>query len=272
MHGIPHNILNAKFHENEARIIDEAGRLGAVTIATNMAGRGVDILLGGTHIASEAEKARFWHALPDGWELMEYDAFILERQKLIARVIKAGFERLSTGVEPAFGPPAPEIRLSTAELIEQGESLTVEFKGSMVHSYKPDIPEKVIIGSVVKTIAAFLNSEGGTLAIGLDDDGVVLGIETDLALKGFDLDKFENFLSTTIIQAIDPVAVTRCKVRFEELDGKTICLVDVDSSTRPVYADTDKGKRSFFVRVGNTTRALETKDAVEYIKDRFGVS
>ena len=57
MHGIPHNILNAKFHENEARIIAEAGRLGAVTIATNMAGRGVDILLGGTHIASEAERA-----------------------------------------------------------------------------------------------------------------------------------------------------------------------------------------------------------------------
>lgn len=49
-HGIPHNILNAKFHEQEAIIIAEAGRKGAVTIATNMAGRGVDILLGGKHI------------------------------------------------------------------------------------------------------------------------------------------------------------------------------------------------------------------------------
>ena len=47
MHGIPHNVLNAKFHEQEAVIIAEAGRKGAVTIATNMAGRGVDILLGG---------------------------------------------------------------------------------------------------------------------------------------------------------------------------------------------------------------------------------
>ncbi len=47
--GIPHNVLNAKFHEQEARIIAEAGRQAAVTIATNMAGRGVDILLGGTH-------------------------------------------------------------------------------------------------------------------------------------------------------------------------------------------------------------------------------
>jgi preprotein translocase subunit SecA len=48
-YGIPHNVLNAKYHEQEARIITEAGRKGAVTIATNMAGRGVDILLGGTH-------------------------------------------------------------------------------------------------------------------------------------------------------------------------------------------------------------------------------
>lgn len=45
--GIPHQVLNAKYHEKEARIIAQAGRLGAVTIATNMAGRGVDIILGG---------------------------------------------------------------------------------------------------------------------------------------------------------------------------------------------------------------------------------
>ena len=45
--GIPHNVLNAKHHEREAHIVAQAGRLGAVTIATNMAGRGTDILLGG---------------------------------------------------------------------------------------------------------------------------------------------------------------------------------------------------------------------------------
>ncbi|MGC4046402.1 MAG: preprotein translocase subunit SecA [Armatimonas sp.] len=53
-YGIPHNVLNAKYHEQEARIITEAGRKGAVTIATNMAGRGVDILLGGTHYKDES--------------------------------------------------------------------------------------------------------------------------------------------------------------------------------------------------------------------------
>ncbi|MEN3000775.1 MAG: SEC-C metal-binding domain-containing protein [Armatimonadota bacterium] len=52
-HGIPHNVLNAKYHEKEALIIAEAGRKGAVTIATNMAGRGVDILLGGSVVKKE---------------------------------------------------------------------------------------------------------------------------------------------------------------------------------------------------------------------------
>ncbi|MBI2064721.1 MAG: preprotein translocase subunit SecA [Candidatus Yanofskybacteria bacterium] len=57
--GVRHNILNAKNHEKEAEIISQAGRLGAVTIATNMAGRGVDILLGGNPPDSdEAEKVR----------------------------------------------------------------------------------------------------------------------------------------------------------------------------------------------------------------------
>ena len=45
--GIKHSVLNAKFHEREAVIIAQAGRTGAVTIATNMAGRGTDIILGG---------------------------------------------------------------------------------------------------------------------------------------------------------------------------------------------------------------------------------
>ena len=44
---IPHNVLNAKYHEQEAGIIAEAGRLNAITVATNMAGRGTDIVLGG---------------------------------------------------------------------------------------------------------------------------------------------------------------------------------------------------------------------------------
>ncbi|MFH0856496.1 MAG: preprotein translocase subunit SecA [bacterium] len=54
--GIPHQVLNAKYHEKEAQIIAQAGKSGAITIATNMAGRGVDIILGGN--PSDAEEAK----------------------------------------------------------------------------------------------------------------------------------------------------------------------------------------------------------------------
>lgn len=59
--GIPHQVLNAKFHEKEAEIIAQAGRLGAVTIATNMAGRGTDIMLGGNpdFLAREELKKKY---------------------------------------------------------------------------------------------------------------------------------------------------------------------------------------------------------------------
>ncbi|MFY9233068.1 MAG: preprotein translocase subunit SecA [Fimbriimonadaceae bacterium] len=67
-HGIPHNVLNAKFHEKEALIISEAGRKGQVTIATNMAGRGVDILLGGRvadELVKQAMEAELEHSFSD---------------------------------------------------------------------------------------------------------------------------------------------------------------------------------------------------------------
>ncbi|HEX6096143.1 MAG TPA: preprotein translocase subunit SecA [Thermoanaerobaculia bacterium] len=56
--GIPHVVLNAKYHEREAEIVAQAGSKGAVTIATNMAGRGTDILLGGNPEYRAAQKAK----------------------------------------------------------------------------------------------------------------------------------------------------------------------------------------------------------------------
>ncbi|MBL8064982.1 MAG: preprotein translocase subunit SecA, partial [Chthonomonadaceae bacterium] len=79
-HGIPHNVLNAKYHEKEAAIISEAGRKGAVTIATNMAGRGVDILLGG-RVADELVKLARQQEAEDGGMVSDYaDTFLSFRR------------------------------------------------------------------------------------------------------------------------------------------------------------------------------------------------
>ena len=80
--NIPHNVLNAKFHEQEARIIAEAGRPGAVTIATNMAGRGTDIVLGGN---LEAELKVLDNPTPE--EVIKHKAAWQQRHD---KVINAG--------------------------------------------------------------------------------------------------------------------------------------------------------------------------------------
>ncbi len=71
--GIPHHVLNAKHHEKEAMIVAQAGRKGAVTVATNMAGRGVDILLGGNpeYLARQEMAAKGWDN--DRYLLFEMD-------------------------------------------------------------------------------------------------------------------------------------------------------------------------------------------------------
>jgi preprotein translocase subunit SecA len=72
--GVPHNVLNAKHHEKEAMIIAQAGRKGSVTVATNMAGRGVDIMLGGNaeYLARQEMAANGWDN--DRYLLFEMDA------------------------------------------------------------------------------------------------------------------------------------------------------------------------------------------------------
>ncbi len=79
--GVPHNILNAKYHEKEAHIVAQAGRPGAVTIATNMAGRGVDIMLGGN-------PSEMIDDIIDEWELNRDEVTEEEKDKALREARK----------------------------------------------------------------------------------------------------------------------------------------------------------------------------------------
>jgi len=91
--GVKHVVLNAKYHEQEATIIAQAGRVGAVTIATNMAGRGVDILLGGNPDFLAREQLRksgidLAKATPQDWERAlnaAQDTFRREHEQVIGQ-------------------------------------------------------------------------------------------------------------------------------------------------------------------------------------------
>ena len=91
--GIPHNVLNAKQHEKEAQIVLEAGRPGMVTIATNMAGRGTDIVLGGG-ISKALESIDEDPSLSDEEKTAKKDAIKAEWQKDHDKVVELGGLRI----------------------------------------------------------------------------------------------------------------------------------------------------------------------------------
>ncbi|WP_108389261.1 GmrSD restriction endonuclease domain-containing protein [Yoonia sediminilitoris] len=215
----------------------------------------------------EKANASYWHALPDQWHSLEYLDFITQRRKLIADVIRDGFKVLTGDVVPNKSTNAEP---SVAELLANMETLRIEFKSTARVPLSSDVPEKVINEGVIKTVAAFMNSEGGTLGIGISDDGDLLGIQPDLDFKKQDLDGYQNWLSTLFMNAMGQSVVAKgVNIRFETVDDCVMCLVDVRKSSSPVYADTIKGKETFYVRVGNTTRILAGAEMVKYSKDHF---
>jgi hypothetical protein len=221
----------------------------------------------------QRDKARFVHALPEGWEQLEYDEFLDRRRKQIAKVIRTAFDKLRTGTAAV---PGGSSRLSwsgptVAELIAGEESFEVEFKQTGVGPHpqtgKPHFPSD----NIVKTVAAFLNSStGGTLAIGISDSKGIVGLDADFQAKGMDIDKYLNAVTQGLINACGAGPVTlHTRARAEQVAGRWIVLIDVSPSSKPVFARTGKQDEVFFVRANNTTRQLGISEAHEYISTRW---
>src|SRR5699024_10427977 len=107
--------------------------------------------------------------------------FLEERRKLIAQNINEFLEELLDKEEE---PAEVKGETSWSEFFKKGENNFVEFKSTLVYDLRQKKPMKYIEHNIAKAIAAFLNSEGGQLFVGVDDDGNVLGLEQDFSLSG----------------------------------------------------------------------------------------
>ena len=107
--GIPHNVLNAKFHELEASIVAQAGKYGAVTIATNMAGRGTDIMLGGNadFLALAALRKK---EIPE--ELLQEANAYSETSDPEVLIVREEYEDLVAGYKDEIRTEAEQVRAS----------------------------------------------------------------------------------------------------------------------------------------------------------------
>jgi len=128
---------------------------------------------------------------------------------------------------------------------------------------------------VVKTAAAFANSHGGTLLIGVADNGGVLGLMPDFrSLGDADRDKFEIHLRNILTQQMGAAFVaTKIAIMFHELEGKDVCQVDVSPATQLIAVHTkDKSGRDIerlYARSGNSSPEIPLSEVGAYIKKRF---
>lgn len=195
---------------------------------------------------------------PSLWQLDRYEDFLAARRKLIADAINERMRELIID-------PEPTKELTLEDLIALGESPVLEFKSSLRWDLQKQTVNTVLQKVVAKTIAGFLNFEGGTLLIGVADDGSIFGIENDIkTLQPCNLDRFEQVLRQTIVQHLGAEFSQFVHLSFPRHNGQTVCMVRAERCPQPVYlADGDKVE--FYIRAGNTTQPLDVQAAQNYI-------
>jgi membrane protein YdbS with pleckstrin-like domain len=156
-------------------------------------------------------------------------------------------------------------------IIAQGENQTIEFKSSLLWDYYQNKVNKDLYVPVMKNISAFMNTNGGTLLIGVDDDGQILGLEPDLkSMKKHNVDGFENVFNMAFNQMIGVEFRQHLEITFPKLDGVVICFISIKLANQPVYM-VHKGQEYFYIRAGNASQPLSVSTATSYIQDHFEI-
>ena len=155
--GVPHNVLNAKYHEREAEIVAQAGRKGAVTIATNMAGRGTDILLGGNPEFLAREYLKRQEINPD--EATE-EQFEVELRKAKAVVAEEHKEVVAAGGLHILGTERHESRRIDNQLRGRAGRQGDPGSSHFVLSLEDDLM-RIFAGDKVRAMMEWLGMEKG---------------------------------------------------------------------------------------------------------------
>jgi hypothetical protein len=158
---------------------------------------------------------------------------------------------------------------SAEKCIVMGEGDTIEFKSTLRVDLKTGKPEKFIEHQVLKTLAAFLNTHGGVLLIGVEDDKNIIGLQADFDSfsKTDKLDEFKKHFDNLIAKSIGDRYHRNLKTDFPVIGGKTVCSVKVlHRSDDEVFITTDKGLEAFYIRRQASTIELKPSESAKYIR------
>jgi len=154
-----------------------------------------------------------------------------------------------------------------------GEDALLEYKETFRYNAHTKNPDPILEEECAQAICAFMNTAGGTLQIGIANNGDTTGLESDYLTLPIDKrneDNFELVVRDKMEHLLtDRLMVTKLKITFPFSNGKKICNIEVPSSNEPIYVNSKKDGQIFLIRDGNRTIKLISSEMVKYCKEHF---
>ena len=190
---------------------------------------------------------------------------IFENKKYFEKIFEG--KSLIIKLKKSFDKPVEQ---NTFEIIKSGESNTCEFKETMRVCLKQKAPPEAIELGVLKTIAAFSNSNGGDLFIGVNDSEQIVGLEKDyLSFKPIDQNKdgFQKHLDNIISKTFTNSIFSSLLITIETINNLDFCRINVKKARNTIFAKINKEEK-FYIRRSGSTVELSKSEMIKYLKNR----
>jgi len=230
----------------------------------------------------EVEEMFSDNALWVGWEDTDYDEFLDKRRKLISNIIKKGWQLISEGKIKVNENIPSDLKITTTPQEYTTEDLVInlkvetsnlELKESFLWDVNLDEVNNDRLFDSAKAIAGFLNTQGGTLFVGISDSLEIVGLERDInSTKGKSLDDLQLIVVDKLKKIIPGIDMTKIRLAFQEFNNLSICRIDVWPSDNAVFTERTKNSqkvKEFYVREPGATKPYKDEEQASYILTRF---
>lgn len=204
------------------------------------------------------------------YSLTEEERYLKLSQTQIYKYLQSGALSFQLSFDEADKELIEEQRIT--KMINGGETDTMEFKSTLLFDVKNNKPNRSLEKEVLKTIAAFLNTKGGTLLIGVEDSGDIYGLENDFKnVPGSaqnPKDKFLLYMDSLINNYLGKEFNTLIEISFHQMHREEICQVDVRPSKEPVFLTYKKNPEEFYIRNNAQSIRLNFREFSRYLSER----
>ena len=176
--------------------------------------------------------------------------------------------------EIVSGPKDSAEILDDKITIPENEDKKNEFKATLKFDLKrfeqgdgAKVGNKSVLNEIPITVSGFANNLGGNLFLGIRDDGEILGLDYDFGMLG-GRDKFEQEITNALRQIDDQAFVSKLTILYQEIKGKTICVIKVHPSKKPIFVRNGEFNE-LHVRMHNTTKKFDGKEIADYLVQHF---